>query len=154
MKRLGPELAGLIRGLGLEDEVRLQSVRDRWSELVGAQLSEHLDPGFLSGPTLHVSASSAAWLEQAGFYRDEMLKRLRPLGITALKFKPGPLGKAKYKHLRAGKIKMAPPLLTADEMKQVDIALHPVKDEEFRELCRRVMTRAIVRERRALKNKN
>ncbi|MDA8388190.1 MAG: DUF721 domain-containing protein [Nitrospiraceae bacterium] len=148
MERLGSGLAGLIHRLGLEDAVRLHSIKARWRELLGVPLSEHLEPGFISGATLHIIASSPPWLEQAGFYREELLKRLLPLGVRDLKFKPGPpAGKGGRPSRTADS--GGPPLLTSEEMKQVDIAVHPVKDGELKELCRGIMARAIVRERGA-----
>lgn len=87
-------------------------------------------------------------MEQAGFFREEILRRLQPLGVTALKFKPGPLKTKIRAKKHPGKTADRPVLLTGEEMREVDIALHPVKDEQLKELCRRVMTRAIARERR------
>ncbi len=145
MEKLGSGLAGLIRRLGLEDAARLHGIKARWRELVGLPLSENLEPGFISGSTLHI-AGSPLWIEQAGFYREEILKRLLPLGIRDLKFKPGQLIK---KVDRLSQTKNEKPPLTGEEIRQVEIAVHPIRDEELKELCRGIMARALARERAA-----
>lgn len=157
MERLGNKLAGLIRRLGLEDAAKLQGIKARWSELVGPQLSEHLEPGFVSGATLHITASSPLWLEQAGFYREEILKRLAPLGVRDIKFKPGALP-GKFSRKSPGKTgrSFTPSdepsaeslTLTDDEARQVEIALYPIRDGELKELCRGIMSKAISRDQK------
>ncbi|MDA8086845.1 MAG: DciA family protein [Nitrospiraceae bacterium] len=145
MQRLGSGLAGLIRGLGLEDQARLHGIKARWRELLGVPLSENLEPGFVSGATLHI-AGSPLWIEQAGFYRDEILKRLSPLGIKDLKFKPGPLVK---KADRPSQAKNENPPLSGEETLQVEVAVQQVRDDELKRLCRGIMGKAIVRERQS-----
>ena len=141
MRRIGTGLAGIVRKLGLEDAARLHAIKARWGELVGTPLSEHLDPGFVSSGVLHISADSPVWLEQARFYSQEILSRVRPHGIGELKFKPGTRRKKieSFKHSSPQKTKT----LSADELDQVEQCLFPVRDEGLKEIMRAVMAKAM-----------
>ncbi len=143
MKRIGAGLAGIIRRLGLEDAARLHGIRSRWGELVGAPLSEHLEPGFVSGAVLHITVDSPLWLEQARFYGAEILKRVGPLGISELKFKPG-ARRGKNASTAACKIKEpghAP--LTDEELASIDQQIGPVRDEALKQIMRGIMAKAL-----------
>ncbi|MDA8089903.1 MAG: DUF721 domain-containing protein [Nitrospiraceae bacterium] len=140
MKRIGTGLSGLVRKLGLEDAARLHGIKARWGELVGAPLSEHLEPGFVSGAMLHISVDSPLWLEQARFYSGEILKRVKPLGIGELKFKPG----TRRKNVAGqASVKAASPMLSADELKQIEQCVCAVQDEGLKEIMREIMAKAL-----------
>ncbi len=142
MKRIGAGLAGIIRRLGLEDAARLHGIKARWGELVGAPLSEHLDPGFVSGAVLHVTVDSPLWLEQARFYGEEILKRVRPLGISELKFKPG-ARRGKNAAATASSAMAGHVPLTAEELMSIDQQIGPVRDEALRQIMRAIMAKAL-----------
>ncbi len=140
MRRIGTGLKGIVRRLGLEDATRLHGIKARWGELLGAPLSEHLEPGFVSGAMLHVTVDSPLWLEQARFYSEEILKRVRPLGIGELKFKPG-TGRRNMPARPSGAAGLRP--LTADELDSIEQYVGPVRDEGLREIMRGIMVKAL-----------
>ena len=141
VKRIGTGLAGIVRKLGLEDAARLHGIKARWGELVGAPLSEHLEPGFVSGSMLHISVDSPLWLEQARFYSVEILIRVKPLGIGELKFKPGTL---RRNMAGPASVKAASHTLSADELKQIEQCVFPVRDEGIQEIMRGIMAKALL----------
>jgi hypothetical protein len=82
-----------------------------------------------------VAVDSPAWIENARYYKNEIMSRLVPLGIKDLKFKAGrgvplPPSRAAGKPARA---------LTSKEHESIEGALVALKDEELKEISRRLL---------------
>lgn len=143
MKKLGTNLASLVSRLGLDDAARLHGIKARWGDLVGSPLSDHLEPAFVAGAMLHIAVESPLWLEQARFYNEEILKRVKPLGIGELKFKPGVRrGNRNNQSLKKNKEVTLRPL-TDDELKQIELSIFPVRDDGLKEIMRGIMAKAL-----------
>lgn len=112
---------------------------------MGGALAAHLHPRSVSGSTLHVAADSPAWLENAGYYKKEIMARLAPLGIKDLKLKAGgvfplpvPQAKPGVKAVRA---------LGRKEREFIDGAIIALRDEELKEVSRRLLEKTLRREK-------
>jgi hypothetical protein len=64
-----------------------------WREAVGARIAEHARPVWLQGGTLVLRVASSVWAHELSFLAEEVLARLRRLGVDAraLRFRVGPL---------------------------------------------------------------
>lgn len=89
MKRIGLALDPLVRELGLEGGIRLESLKHRWVEVVGSPLCLHSAPISLSDGRLVVALDSSPWLQQARFFERSLMEKLSPLGISAVSFRIG-----------------------------------------------------------------
>ena len=149
MQKISRGLEKLVKELGLEDAVRENSIRERWGELLGEPLAHHLFPKRLSGSTLHISVDSPLWLQEASFYRNEILKKLARLGIKEIKLKAG--GHAAKRSLKAKRPKIdreEPPLSEEDRI-LLENSLRPIKDELLKEVSRNLLIKAIRREKKS-----
>lgn len=141
MQKIGRGLGKLISELGLEDAVRESAVRENWGKLLGETLSDHLRPGPIRAGVLQISADSSVWLQQASFYRAELLEKLAPLGIKELKFQGR--GAPARRNFPGKKIpeKELPPL-SAEEVTLIEHALLPLHDNELRAISRKILEKA------------
>lgn len=140
MQKIGRGLGKLISELGLEDAVRENAVRENWEEVLGDALSGHLRPGPVRASVLYIYADSPVWLQQASYYRTEILKRLAPLGIKELKLQ-GKGSAGKKPAMKPSSKKEFPPL-SAEELILIERALSPLQDDELRGLSRRILEKA------------
>jgi len=74
--RVGDVLAGLLRRLGLEEELAGQTALSRWDEVVGERIAEVTRARSVSRGTLFVEVRSSAWLSELNLMRHDILRRL------------------------------------------------------------------------------
>ena len=69
-----------------------------WREAVGARIAEHARPVWLQGGTLVLRVASSVWAHELSFLAEELLARLRRLGVEAraLRFRVGPMPAPPY----------------------------------------------------------
>jgi hypothetical protein len=62
-----------------------------WREAVGARIAEHARPVWLQGGTLVLRVASSVWAHELSFLAEEVLARLRRLGVDArtIRFRVG-----------------------------------------------------------------
>jgi hypothetical protein len=89
VKRADSLLTPVIRDLGIEDGVRLAEMKRNWYSLFQKPLSYHMAPSLFSRGELLINVDSPVWLQELKFFREEILKKLRPYGINAVRFRIG-----------------------------------------------------------------
>jgi predicted nucleic acid-binding Zn ribbon protein len=76
-RRIGAELADVLRVRGWAGRLAAARVVARWPEVVGDAVAAHCQPTRLEADgTLHVVADSAAWATQLSYLQGTLLDRL------------------------------------------------------------------------------
>jgi predicted nucleic acid-binding Zn ribbon protein len=76
MGRVDEVLGGLLRNLGIHEEVARQGVLERWAEVVGEQIAAVTRARSVSRGTLFVDVRSSAWITELNLMRHELMTRL------------------------------------------------------------------------------
>jgi len=76
MGKVDEVLGGLLRSLGIHQEVARQGVLERWPEVVGEKIAAVTRARAVSRGTLFVDVRSSAWITELNLMRHELLARL------------------------------------------------------------------------------
>jgi predicted nucleic acid-binding Zn ribbon protein len=74
--RVGDILGGLLRKLGLDEELAGQEAVARWDEVVGERIADVTRARGVSRGTLFVEVRSSAWLSELNLMRRDIMSRL------------------------------------------------------------------------------
>ncbi len=74
--RVGDLLGGVLRKLGVSEEVARQGAIERWGEVVGERIAAVTEAVSVANGVLFVRVSSSAWLNELTLMRSELLSRL------------------------------------------------------------------------------
>lgn len=74
--RVGDILSGLIRKLGIGEELSGQDALARWDEVVGERIARVTRARAVSRGTLFVEVRSSAWISELNLMRRDILARL------------------------------------------------------------------------------
>lgn len=73
---LGEEVARLVGHRGWSEHVQVGSVVGRWADIVGPDVSAHVEPVAFDPPRLTVRADSTAWATQMSLLTSTVLARI------------------------------------------------------------------------------
>jgi predicted nucleic acid-binding Zn ribbon protein len=76
MGKVDEVLGGLLRSLGIHEEVARQGVLDRWADVVGERIAEVTRARSVSRGILFVEVRSSAWITELNLMRHELMTRL------------------------------------------------------------------------------
>jgi predicted nucleic acid-binding Zn ribbon protein len=76
MGKVDEVLGGLLRKLGIEEELARQGAVERWAAVVGEGIAEVTRARAQAGGVLFVAVRSSAWLNELSFMRAELLRRM------------------------------------------------------------------------------
>lgn len=141
MKRADSLLSPIIRNLGIEEGVRLAQIRRDWYILFQKPLSYHMSPSLLSKGELLLNIDSPVWLQELKFYTADILKKLDPYGVKAIRFR---LGRVSLTD-KAGSINKKPEdkHLKAEERSYIEKTVSQIHDEALKVTVKQAMERAI-----------
>nr|NIR13570.1 DUF721 domain-containing protein [Desulfobacterales bacterium] len=109
-------------------------------------LALHTFPRYLSGSRLTMDVDSHAWLQQASFLKSEILKKLKPYGVSDLLMRIGRIEALREEH----QPEVAPSELTREESDFLDEVLSGIDDADLEDHIRGAM-QAWSRKRRAFR---
>jgi predicted nucleic acid-binding Zn ribbon protein len=141
-------LDGLFRRLGLEKEARSWRALQAWQSAAGPKIAERARAERVQGTTLILRVTSAAWANELGYLKGQLLERLQETPgadwITELRFSVGPLEGAPGWE---GDLPIAAPSPPTPELPPVDdgevaAALREVGDPELRGALAELFARA------------
>jgi Dna[CI] antecedent, DciA len=89
MEKAESLLSPLLKRLGIDEDVRLQRIRNDWQTLFEKPLSLHMSPSRLFEGDLLLSVDSPAWMQQLGFCKKEILRKLAGYGVRDLSLRIG-----------------------------------------------------------------
>lgn len=142
VNRIGGLISPLVKGLGIEDALRLESMRKEWAGLAGEPLSLHIGPASLKGGELLVYADSPAWLQQTTFFKAALIKKLSSFGVKNVRFM---LGRVRPAGKKQAPVLSRPPDAPLDSgtLRYIEDAVAGVKDAELRDCIRKTMEKAM-----------
>lgn len=92
---IGEIVEKVLSSCRYEPDSRLSKIYDIWQRAVGPDISKNAKPAAVKGGLLLVHVSSAAWVHQLRYLKDQMITRVNgemgSNGIRDIKFKIGPL---------------------------------------------------------------
>jgi len=112
---------------------------DRWPAAVGDAIARHAWPARIARDgTVHVNTADSVWAFELGHRAGEIAGRL---GVTKLRFAPGPLPEPP---LAAAP---APLEITREELERARQLAAPIGDEKLRESVQKAVSLSLARER-------
>lgn len=155
MQRGAALFLSLLRDLGLEDRYTVDALQREWSTLFGAPLSQHTCPVDLKEGELLINVDSPLWLQELKFFKGEMLKKLRPYAVRAVRFRHGSVYQARRRGTPSERTRMQqggrpqPRLLDADDLAWIAQTTAAIRDEELKAALARAMEKALSRRPRS-----
>jgi hypothetical protein len=151
MERLGDELRGALRRVGVPDASVLTAVTAAWPGAVGPAIARSAWPLRISRDgTLHVAVESATWANEltllAPEIRDRLAAALAPATACppALRFAVGPVPAPGDD---PATVPVPPPPAGPEEQAVADQVASAIEDPELREMVRRAATASLSRRR-------
>jgi hypothetical protein len=142
VERAGSALGPLIKDLGLEDALRLYRIKQSWKDILGEPLATHAAPTALKGGVLHINIATPSWLQQAGYYKAQILEKLGRLGVVDIRLK---LGKVQPSAHPTAKER---PSYKEPDQALIEELLSSIEDGEVKEAVRRAARKALGTPRR------
>ncbi len=143
VNRIGGLLSPIIKGLGIEEAVRLEGIKEDWAGLFREPLSLHMRPSRLQNGELLINVDSSVWLQQISFYREDILRTLRPLGVKDVRFRIGRVTGAKP--LSSERPQKKRYSLDKTALRQIEEAVSGIGDGPVKESIRKAMEKALSR---------
>ena len=75
-ERIGNLLAGVFRGLGLDDKVEEKRLAEEWAEIVGAAVAQRCRPRGITRGTLIIDVDNNVWMQEIRFHQTEILEKI------------------------------------------------------------------------------
>jgi predicted nucleic acid-binding Zn ribbon protein len=98
---LGGILQKALEASSIDVDLSLHRLWERWTDLVGPSIAENARPAAIKGRLLLVHVSSAPWMQQLHYLKDELMEKLNSsLGkesVKDIRFKIGPITKGSMK---------------------------------------------------------
>jgi predicted nucleic acid-binding Zn ribbon protein len=92
---LGNVLEGVLKASNMKTDLSLHKLWRQWAELVGPTIADNARPAAIKGKLLLVNVSSAPWMQQLQFLKNELIEKLNTaLGKNAvrdIRFQIGPV---------------------------------------------------------------
>jgi hypothetical protein len=142
MHRADSLLKPFIKDLGIEDRIRFFEIKRNWDTLFQEPLASHMFPILLSRGELLLAVDSPVWLQELNFYRDDIIKKLVPFGIGAVRFKLGRITKNVKSEIKSQKSRAK--RLTNTEQTFIRKTVDEIRDEGLKETLKITMEKAIV----------
>ncbi len=140
MRRADSLLAPLIRDLGIRDGVRLAGIRKDWSSLLADPVPLHTYPLMLSGDELLIAVDSPVWLQELQFYKENIVRKLGPYGVKAVRFR---LGRVSAQAKPGGRSQKPLRRLTDKEHAFIQEEAAKIHDEGLKEKLKTTIEKAI-----------
>jgi Dna[CI] antecedent, DciA len=141
VEKAGSLLTPLLRRLGINEDVRLHRIRNDWHILFEKPLSVHMSPSKLFEGDLLLSVDSPVWMQQLGFCKKEILKKLNAYGVKDVRFR---IGRVFQKSGRDSSV-CTPQELSPEENRFISDLGSGIEDEMLRESICRAMEKSFLK---------
>jgi hypothetical protein len=141
VRRADSLIAPLINDLGIRDGVRLAGIRKDWSSIFAEPVPLHTYALMLSGDELLIAVDSPVWLQELQFYRENIVKKLAPYGVQAVRFRIGRVSAPSKPKGRSRRVGVRS--LTDKERSFIQEEASRVSDERLKETLKTTIEKAI-----------
>lgn len=137
------------------EEKRLAEV---WNRVVGPQIAEQTRPTKMKKGTLFVNVSTSIWMQQLHYLKQEIMEKFNEHSgkepIRNIYFSLGEVSPSRTRKEQHTKhLTLETHLLKERERKLIEENVSALEDPELRDLLQRVMTKSLIRKRRAATRK-
>jgi len=139
MKKAEAVLGPMLKRLGIESGVRLERIRTDWFSIFEADLSSHMYPASCADRELLLNVDSPVWMQQLTYYRKDIMRKLVPYGIAAVRFRVGKVQKKEQQHQGRKKVRQ----LSADDISFASSVVSEITDEQLKESIRKAIERSL-----------
>ncbi|HXX57772.1 MAG TPA: DUF721 domain-containing protein [Thermodesulfovibrionales bacterium] len=144
MNRIRGLLSPLVKNLGIEGALKLETMRRQWSNIIGRPLSLHIWPSSLQNNELLINVDSPVWLQQISFYKTAIMKKLQSFDVRDIRFRLGKVGSERSlqqspsgREIRAS--------LDHETAAYIEATISGIEDDELRDRIRKAMEKAFSR---------
>jgi len=92
---LGNVLDGVLKASNLKIDLSLHRLWKQWADLVGPAIAQNARPAAIKGKLLLVNVSSAPWMQQLQFLKNELIKKMNNAlekdAVADIRFHIGPI---------------------------------------------------------------
>ena len=103
--QLGNVLENALKASSLQIDLNLQRLWRQWDDLVGPAIAKNARPAAIKGKLLLVNVSSAPWMQQLQYLKDELVEKLNNAFdkevVKDIRFKIGPVDKLETENDRS-----------------------------------------------------
>ncbi len=139
MQRVGGILKRFVKDYGLETGLHLAGIKTQWQKLVGQTLAAHTSPDIIKGKTIFINVDTPQWMHHLGFYKQEMLEKLKNYGIENIRLKLGRLDEYSVNEFKTANAYQ----LTEEDSKYIENTIKNLKDDELKEKFRTLLSDAL-----------
>lgn len=141
MKRIGNLISPLVAGLGLEEAMRFEQIRNEWPDIFREPLSLHMSPCSLKHGELLITVDSPAWHQQLIFLKSEILKNVSPYGVKEVRFRVGTVRTKAKSAPQNPQQKKIP--LDRHSLQQIEETVSALEDGPLKESIRKTMEKSL-----------
>jgi hypothetical protein len=139
MQRLDGILKRFVHDYGLEGGLTLHEIKKQWADIIGHPLAAHTFPYSLKNRTIIIGVDTPQWMHHVSFYKHEILGRLRPYEVTAVRFKLYREPKDTGKRRETRKARQ----LTDNDYQFIEHAIKDMKSDTLRRKLRSLLSNAM-----------
>ncbi|MBI5846453.1 MAG: DUF721 domain-containing protein [Nitrospirae bacterium] len=149
MKKAETVLGPMLKQLGIENGVRLERLRNDWSDIFEISISSHMFPATLTEGELLLHVESPAWMQQLTYYKKEIIRKLSSYAVTDVRFSLGRITQKKPK--QAAERPMRP--LSPDEISFAASVVADIRNEALKDSIRKAIEKSLAADRKPGQNR-
>jgi len=143
MHSLRNVLGKFVKDFGIDSGVALNSLRKQWTKIVGKAIAVHTYPDSVKSGNLSIVVDTPQWMHHLGFYKSDILEKLKPFSIYSIRFR---LGKLPENANEAFSPEDAE--LSEEDLVYIDNTVRNLKDEELKDKFRTLIRHGLTKRKR------
>jgi len=140
MNSLRKILGKFAQDIGIDSGVALNKLRKQWINLVGKPIAVHTYPDWVKSGCLSIVVDSPQWIHRFGFYKNEILDKLKPFGVQSIRFRLGRIPEYLNEDVSPEESE-----LSEDDLQYIDNTVKSLKDEELRDTFRKLIRHGLTK---------
>jgi hypothetical protein len=140
MNSLRNILGKFAKDIGIDSGVALNQLRKQWINLVGKPIAVHTYPDSVKSGNLSVVVDTPQWIHHLGFYKNEILDKLKPLGVHSIRFRLGRIPEYLNEDVSPEDSE-----LSEEDLRYIDNTVSSLKDEELRDTFRTLIRHGLTK---------
>ena len=128
---------------GIDSGVALNNLRKQWTKLVGKPIAVHTYPDSVKSGSLSIVVDTPQWIHHLGFYKKEILDKLKPLGVNSIRFRLG-----KIPEYMNEDVSPEDSELSEEDLRYIDNTVKNLKDEELKETFRTLIRHGLTKRKK------
>lgn len=133
----------MISSLGMEDAVKLGHLRAKWSDIFESPVILHISPASYREGELLINVDSPIWMQQLGFYKEDITKKLSGFGVNRVRFRLGRVFRLEKSESFLEKKQMTP-----EDIAYINETVSLVSDEELRNSIKKAIEKSLTYKKR------